>query len=256
MAERRMISKKIISSAKFLKMPHEAQNLYFYLILNADDDGIAEGFNVMRMLGTSEDSLKMLVAKGYVTVLNDDLVSHVTAWTEHNKIRADRKIDSMYKDLLLKIIPDIEILAPKQRKRNQMPANGQTSDGHGTDMGQQNDRIGKDRLGEVSIGKDSTDKPKRFSFKKALLDKGVHKDIVDDYLLVRKNKKSSNTKTAFTGLEKNINQSELSFNDAIKICAEKSWVGFNKDWLDSSIKKDNSTNYDLSQFGLGGQDAS
>jgi hypothetical protein len=38
MAQRRMISKSIINSAKFLKMPSETQALYFHLCLHADDD--------------------------------------------------------------------------------------------------------------------------------------------------------------------------------------------------------------------------
>ncbi len=105
MAERRMFSSTILKSARFLKMPSETQNLYFYLCINADDDGVAEAYTVMRLIGATEDSLKLLSAKGYITVLNDDLVSFIMDWREHNKIRADRKIDSIYKDLLLRIIP-------------------------------------------------------------------------------------------------------------------------------------------------------
>ena len=38
MAERRMMSKKIIDTDKFLDMPQSTQNLYFHLLLRADDD--------------------------------------------------------------------------------------------------------------------------------------------------------------------------------------------------------------------------
>ena len=69
MAERRMFAKTIINSAKFLKMPSETQALYFHLGLNADDDGVVEAFSVMRAIGVSEDSLKILVAKDFVTEL-------------------------------------------------------------------------------------------------------------------------------------------------------------------------------------------
>ena len=48
MANRRMFSKGICTASKFLKMPTDAQNLYFHLNLNADDDGVVEAFNVMR----------------------------------------------------------------------------------------------------------------------------------------------------------------------------------------------------------------
>lgn len=45
MAEKRMFARKVVESAKFLKMPSSSQNLYFHLGINADDDGIVEGFD-------------------------------------------------------------------------------------------------------------------------------------------------------------------------------------------------------------------
>lgn len=39
MAERRMLSKTIINSGLFLDLLSSAQNLYFHLSLNADDEG-------------------------------------------------------------------------------------------------------------------------------------------------------------------------------------------------------------------------
>lgn len=151
MAARRMFSLKIISSAKFLKMPTSSQLLYFHLALNADDDGIVEGYNVIRMIGCSEDDLRILVAKNYIIVLNEDLVSFITDWTEHNSIRPDRKIDSIYKDLLLQI-PGIETVMKRQRSDVKTPINNIMDSGWTAD-GQQMGGIGKVRLGKVRIGK-------------------------------------------------------------------------------------------------------
>jgi hypothetical protein len=39
----------------------------------------------------------------------------VTDWHEHNFIRADRKVDSVYKHLLQQVIPDAKIVQPKPR---------------------------------------------------------------------------------------------------------------------------------------------
>ena len=153
MAERRMFAKTIINSARFLKMPSETQALYFHLALNADDDGIVEAFAICRSIGASEDNLKILVAKGFVNVLNDDLVTHIMDWNEHNKIRPDRNIDSIYKDLLLEVIPDIKLVEKKQRSDVKKDMDGQL-----TDNGRTMDGIGKDRIGEVSLGKDSKNK--------------------------------------------------------------------------------------------------
>jgi len=157
MAERRMFSNSIVKSASFLKMPSETQCLYFHLCLSADDDGVVEAFTIMRLTGATEDSLKLLAAKKFVYVLNDDLVSFISDWREHNKIRADRKVDSIYKHLLLKVVPEVELLDGRER------ADRKHMDDNGTSHGQHS--IGKDSIVEVSIGKDSeVKKSKVFSF--------------------------------------------------------------------------------------------
>lgn len=95
MAIRRMFSKRITESTKFIKMPTSSQNLYFHLGMKADDDGIVEAYPVMCVIGATEDDLKILVAKQFVTVLNEDYVIFINDWTENNTIRADRKVDSI-----------------------------------------------------------------------------------------------------------------------------------------------------------------
>ena len=77
MAQRRMFSIKVIDSAKFLKMPSSSRLLYYDLGMRADDDGIVEAFNVLRMTGATEDDLRILVSKGYIRVLNEDLVTYI-----------------------------------------------------------------------------------------------------------------------------------------------------------------------------------
>ena len=59
MAQRRMFPIKIIDSAKFLKMPVSSRLLYYDLGMRADDDGVVEAFNVIRMTGATEDDLKV-----------------------------------------------------------------------------------------------------------------------------------------------------------------------------------------------------
>jgi len=147
MAQRRMFSLNIINSARFLRMPIDAQNLYFHLGLRADDDGIVEAFSVMRLIGSSEDNLRLLHAKSFVHVLNDDLVTYITDWSEHNQIRPDRKINSIYQNLLIQIIPEVKLLEPRERADRK---NGQPLDDSGTSQGQPNDGIGKDSIGKES----------------------------------------------------------------------------------------------------------
>lgn len=164
MAERRMFSKRIINSARFLKMPVSTQCLYFHLGLHADDDGIVEAFTVMNSIGATEDDLRILAAKGFVIVLNEDLVSYIADWKENNKIRADRKVDSIYKDLLIQMLPDVKLQEKKQRADTvkKVLLQGNTEDGQPMDVqwttnGQPMDGIGKDRIGKDRIGKDRLD---------------------------------------------------------------------------------------------------
>lgn len=171
-----MFARKIINSAKFLKMPASSQALYFHLGLNADDDGIVEAFPIMRQMGASEDDLKILVAKGFVIVLNEDLVAYITDWQSHNRIRADRKIDSIYKPLLLQMLPDVSLIEPRTRtdtaKKEQVKIKepridldvGQTMDGQWTDNGRHS--IGKDRLGMSRLGEKENEIPDGISQKK------------------------------------------------------------------------------------------
>ena len=147
MASRRMFSLRLINSTKFLKMPLSSQLLYFHLGMRADDDGVVEAYPVLKTVGCNEDDLKVLVAKGFAKVLNEDLITYITDWNENNRIRADRKQDSMYKDLLLQMIPNV----------GQLTDICQADDNQMTTRCQPNVRIGKVRLGKDSIGQDSID---------------------------------------------------------------------------------------------------
>lgn len=143
-----MFSKTITSSARFLKMPQEAQNLYFHLCMNADDDGVVEAFTIMQMLGSSEDVIKILFLKSFVRPLNEDMVSFITDWSEHNLIRADRKVNSIYKELLLQMLPEIELKEPRPRADTGVIPRQITT-------GRPLDGIGKDRVGEDRVGEDT-----------------------------------------------------------------------------------------------------
>lgn len=140
MAERRMFSKKIIGSAKFLKMPTSSRELYFQLGLYADDEGIVEAFSVMKLTGSTEDDLRVLIAKDFIRILNEDLVAIITDWKENNLIRPDRFHPSNYHDLLIQMTTNC------QPDDNQLPTNCQPND---------DKRFPEVRLGKEREGKDS-----------------------------------------------------------------------------------------------------
>ena len=113
MANRRMFSKDVVESSRFLKMPMTAQCLYFHLGINADDDGIVEAYNVMNMIRANIDDLNVLQGRDYVKILNSDYVTYIIHWPVQNQIRADRRRPSIYRDLLLSVFPDIKLFPCK-----------------------------------------------------------------------------------------------------------------------------------------------
>lgn len=100
MGNRRMISKTVTQTQRFLRLPLEAQALYFHLIQNCDDDGVVEAYPIIRMIGASEDNLGLLVVKRFVKPLNEEMVYFVVDFHEQNTVRKDRYTPSIYKDLL------------------------------------------------------------------------------------------------------------------------------------------------------------
>ena len=101
MAERRMFSSRVTGAARFLRLPPSAQALYFHLGLYADDEGIAEGFSVVGMVRGRDEDLFLLEEKGFVKILNEDLVTYIVDWNECNQLRADRTKQSIHHDLLV-----------------------------------------------------------------------------------------------------------------------------------------------------------
>lgn len=187
MAQRRMFSLKIINSARFLKMPVDSQALYFHLGLHADDDGIVEAYPVMRSVGASDDNIMVLSARGFIRVLNEDLVTYIADWGEHNVIRADRKVDSIYKHLLLQIVPNAELVNPKPRSDVE---NNSRRVFDALNGGLSTDGIGKVRLGKDNKIVTETVTPAVYNFQEQikLLEDNPRRDlnIVAFYLAERK----------------------------------------------------------------------
>lgn len=99
--------------------------------------------------------------------------------------------------------------------------------------------------------KDNKEKNNIFNFKNQLLNLGVDEKIATDWMLVRKNKKATNTETAFNSLKSQIEKSGLTANECIKIAVERSWSGFNSQWLNNIQQKgSHSANTILSNIDL------
>ncbi len=80
------------------------------------------------------------------------------------------------------------------------------------------------------------EKKEVFNFRKSLLEYGFEENLVDDWLKVRKAKRATNTKTAYTGFINQVKKTNINFDEVLRICIEKSWQGFNASWLLPVIK--------------------
>lgn len=91
-----MFSDEITTSDAFLDMPTESQNLYFHLGMNADDDGFFSNPKmIQRVLGASDDSLKILFAKKFLISFENGICV-VKHWRINNQIRKDRYTPTKY----------------------------------------------------------------------------------------------------------------------------------------------------------------
>ena len=156
MAERRMFAKTIIDSDAFLDMPLSTQALYFHLSMRADDDGfINNPKKIQRMIGCSDDDLKLLLAKSFIIAFESGIIV-IKHWRLHNSIRKDRCKPTVYAEemsmLQLKENGAYTLCLPSD---NQVTTNCQPTDNQLTVTLATQSRLGKDSLGQDRIGEDS-----------------------------------------------------------------------------------------------------
>lgn len=98
MAKRRMFSQQITDSDAFLDMPLSTQALYFHLGMSADDDGFLNNpKRTMRLIGASEDDLKLLIAKNFVIAFDSGIMV-IKHWKINNYIPKDRYTPTVYSE--------------------------------------------------------------------------------------------------------------------------------------------------------------
>ena len=137
-----MMSKSIIKSDTFLDMPATTQNLYFHMLLDADDDGFINApKSIMRMIGAKDDDMKVLAAKQFVIPFESGVVV-IKDWKIHNYIQNDR-----YKPSTL---PERDLLNIQKDKTYTLKGDVSRMDTECI----QTVSIGKDRIGKVRLGKD------------------------------------------------------------------------------------------------------
>jgi len=200
MAERRMFAKTIIDSDSFLDMPLSTQALYFHLSMRADDDGfINNPKKLCRMIGSSDDEMKVLFAKKFLLGFESGVIV-IKHWKMHNYIQKDRYKETNYLDEKSQL----------REKDNKV----YTLDTQCIQVGD----TGKDRLelGKVSIGK-----------KKEIFEYPEWLDLIswNEWLIYRKEIKKKLTpsmiKKQIDFLSRNIN----FHTDIINQSIQNGWTG-------------------------------
>lgn len=152
MAQRRMFSRKITESDQFLDMPMSSQSLYFHINMQADDDGFVGNVKtIKRMIGASDDDLKLLISKRFLIPFDTGIVV-IRDWKIHNYIQKDRYTETFYKH-------EKAMLETTDNKQYQVMDTKCIQDVSSMDtqvrLGK--DRLGKDRLEiELEIDKEQT----------------------------------------------------------------------------------------------------
>lgn len=94
-----MFSKEIIGSDQFLDLPVSSRELYFQLGIYADDDGFVSPKKVIRMVGASDDDIKVLITKGFLIPFESGVIV-IRHWKENNYIQKDRYKPTIYQNEL------------------------------------------------------------------------------------------------------------------------------------------------------------
>lgn len=144
-----MFAKTIIDSDAFLDMPLSTQALYFHLSMRADDDGfINNPKKIQRMIGASDDDLKLLLMKRFLIAFESGVVV-IKHWKIHNYIRNDRYKETLYKREKRQLVLDEKNGYTEAKKPALM--SGIPDDNQMTYQMDTQDRI------EIEIDKDSID---------------------------------------------------------------------------------------------------
>ena len=207
MAERRMFAKTIIDSDAFLDMSVTARLLYYDLSMRADDDGFVNSpKKIMRMIGASEDDLRMLAARKFIIPFENGVVV-IKHWRIHNYIRKDRYNETTYSE-------QKELLELDENGSYRLIDNQRSTDG----LPPVDQRLTQVRLGKDRVGKDS----KIYSSVPEL------NDAILSFIDFRKKMRKPMTDRAITLLISKLNSITSDTNEQIEIINQSilnGWAG-------------------------------
>ena len=168
-----MFSKSLVGCDAFLNLPMSTRCLYFHLAVEADDDGFQNSpKKICRTAGASEEDLTRLIETGFIIPFDSGIIA-ITHWKIHNQIRYDLYHETKYKQeksqlscdenkaYVLSVQLRNEPVTDSLRERTDVVSESEKECSNTVAESVQaryeavTDPCTEDRLGKVSIGKDS-----------------------------------------------------------------------------------------------------
>jgi hypothetical protein len=144
MAKRRMFSTDVIDSDLFLDMPLSSRCLYYDLGMRADDDGFVSPKKVLRVTGAAVDDLNVLITKKFILPFESGVIV-IKDWKLNNYIQKDRYTETIYKE-------EKGALEEDENSAYRLKDTNVIQNVYKLDT---QVRLGKERKGKVSLGKDT-----------------------------------------------------------------------------------------------------
>lgn len=133
-----MFTKRITDSDSFLDMPMSTQCLYFHLNMNADDDGFVNNpKKIQRMIGASDDDVRILISKSFVLCFDNGVVV-IKHWRMHNTLRKDRYKPTDYQE-------EFKMLGLKENNSYTWQPNGNQTEPQYSIEENSEDKVSKDK---------------------------------------------------------------------------------------------------------------
>ena len=155
MADRRMMSRKIVESDAFYDLEPMQQALYFHLCMEADDDGfINNPKSIARGMGASIDDINALIDARFLISFSSGIVC-IKHWRINNTIQKDRYKETTYKEekALLKVKENGAYTLDTQEAETLDTQEAETLDTQEADFVYPQNRLDKNRLDKNSIDK-------------------------------------------------------------------------------------------------------
>ena len=113
-----MFNNAFVNSGRFLMLPPSTKLLYFYLLKDADDDGIVDGYATIRILNAEMTDWTSLIERRFILLLDEPFLGFLPDYILHNQNFDLRyKKDSRYLPLLAEKFPTAQVqVGIKNRK--------------------------------------------------------------------------------------------------------------------------------------------